>query len=156
MVILSRILTKDSSIYESIYFGNYDDFVATENAIYFAHNKWLQNSEEELVEETVLMHWDIPKGGQLVPIARGKLEGSLLNSFAMDAHLGYLRIALHKRNDEKTVNNVVILQTRDRLLREVGRSPDLAPGEEIKSVRFVGDVGYVVTFRLVDPLFILD
>ena len=38
----------------------------------------------------------------------------------------------------------------------VGQSEELAPGERIYSARFLGDKGYVVTFRQVDPLFTFD
>ncbi|NIP67558.1 hypothetical protein GWM83_02345, partial [Candidatus Bathyarchaeota archaeon] len=38
----------------------------------------------------------------------------------------------------------------------MGRLEDLAPGEKIYSARFMGDRGYLVTFRKVDPLFVLD
>jgi hypothetical protein len=38
----------------------------------------------------------------------------------------------------------------------VGQSPDLAPGERVQSSRMMGDKGFVVTFRQVDPLFTFD
>jgi uncharacterized secreted protein with C-terminal beta-propeller domain len=38
----------------------------------------------------------------------------------------------------------------------VGAVEDIAPGERIYSVRFMGDRAYMVTFRTVDPLFVLD
>ena len=41
-------------------------------------------------------------------------------------------------------------------LVEVGRVGGLGRGERIYSVRFIGEVGYVVTFRQVDPLYTVD
>ena len=38
----------------------------------------------------------------------------------------------------------------------MGRIGGLGKGERVYSVRFVGDTGYVVTFRQIDPLFTLD
>jgi uncharacterized secreted protein with C-terminal beta-propeller domain len=38
----------------------------------------------------------------------------------------------------------------------VGQTPGLAEGERIFSARFLGDIGYIVTFRQVDPLFAID
>jgi uncharacterized secreted protein with C-terminal beta-propeller domain len=38
----------------------------------------------------------------------------------------------------------------------VGELRGLAPGETIYSTRFLGDRGYMVTFRQVDPLFVFD
>jgi uncharacterized secreted protein with C-terminal beta-propeller domain len=43
----------------------------------------------------------------------------------------------------------------DPQLREVG-SIELAPGEWVTGSRFLGDRGFVVTFRSIDPLFALD
>jgi hypothetical protein len=51
---------------------------------------------------------------------------------------------------------VYVLQNAGDELNIVGQTPGLAPGEQIFSVRFVGDTGYVVTFRQVDPLFAID
>lgn len=51
---------------------------------------------------------------------------------------------------------VTVLEETDRALVEVGRVGGLGRGEEIYSVRFVGDIGYVVTFRQVDPLYTVD
>jgi len=50
-------------------------------------------------------------------------------------------------------NNVYIL---DDNLKIVGTLEDLAPGESIYSARFLGDKGYMVTFRQMDPLFVID
>lgn len=50
-------------------------------------------------------------------------------------------------------NNVYVL---DGDLKTVGKLEDLAPGEKIYSVRFMGDKAYLVTFRQIDPLFVID
>ncbi len=52
-----------------------------------------------------------------------------------------------------TANHVYIL---DSNLKIVGKIEDLAPGERIYSVRFIGGKGYMVTFRQIDPLFVID
>ncbi len=50
-------------------------------------------------------------------------------------------------------NHVYIL---DSSMKITGKLEDLAPGERIYSVRFIGDKGYMVTFRQIDPLFVID
>ena len=50
-------------------------------------------------------------------------------------------------------NHVYVL---DKSLDIVGRLEDLAPGERIYSVRFMGEKAYMVTFRQVDPLYVID
>lgn len=41
-------------------------------------------------------------------------------------------------------------------LEEVGTLEDLGIGESVQSVRFLGDMAYVVTFRQTDPLYAID
>ena len=48
------------------------------------------------------------------------------------------------------------LRQQDGALVQAGRIGGLGKGERVYSVRFVGDVGYVVTFKQIDPLFTLD
>jgi uncharacterized secreted protein with C-terminal beta-propeller domain len=48
------------------------------------------------------------------------------------------------------------LRERDGALVQAGRIGDLGRGERVYAVRFVGDVGYVVTFKQIDPLYTLD
>lgn len=82
----------------------------------------------------------------------GMVEGSILNQFSMDEHNGNLRVATTNWQREST-NALYIL---DKNLNEIGSVKNLAPGESIYSVRFMGDMGYVVTFRQIDPLFVID
>jgi uncharacterized secreted protein with C-terminal beta-propeller domain len=83
----------------------------------------------------------------------GEVKGDVLNQFSMDEFNGNFRIATTQWTNEGTVNNVFIL---DSNMRNVGSVLNLAPGERIYSVRFSGNTGYVVTFRNMDPLFVLD
>jgi uncharacterized secreted protein with C-terminal beta-propeller domain len=88
---------------------------------------------------------------------KGSVPGSIINQFSMDEHLGYFRIATTTgetwSSDNPSKNNLYVL---DGSLNIVGKVTGLAPGESIKSVRFMGDQAYVVTFRTVDPLFVID
>ncbi|MCL6635444.1 MAG: beta-propeller domain-containing protein [Peptococcaceae bacterium] len=97
-------------------------------------------------------------GGRLSYAASGEVPGTVLNQFSMDEHNGYFRIATTRgdawRTGEDTSrNNVYIL---DEKLNIAGRLEDIAPGEKIYSVRFMGDRGYMVTFKTVDPFFVID
>lgn len=89
---------------------------------------------------------------------RGKVPGQPLNQFSMDEHDGYFRIATTKgdmwRDDEFTSkNNMYVLNDS---MNVVGKIEDLAPGERIYSVRYTGNRAYMVTFKNVDPLFVID
>lgn len=88
----------------------------------------------------------------------GQVPGRILNQFSMDEHEGYFRIATTRgevwRSDQfASSNNVYIL---DANLQMTGRLENIAPGESIYSTCFMGDRAYMVTFKKVDPFFVLD
>lgn len=96
--------------------------------------------------------------GQLSYAASGEAPGTILNQFSMDEHEGYFRIAttsgdVWRSGAYTSQNNLYVL---DSSLNGVGKIEGIAPGEKIYSVRFTGDRGYIVTFKTVDPFFVLD
>jgi uncharacterized secreted protein with C-terminal beta-propeller domain len=76
----------------------------------------------------------------------------VLDQFSMDEYDSHFRVATTTYG-ETTGNHVYIL---DMGLNIVGSLEGLAPGEMIYSARFMGERGYMVTFRQVDPLFVID
>ena len=84
----------------------------------------------------------------------GEVPGYVLNQFSMDEYNRYFRIATTTGNWlETSLNHLYVL---DENLEIIGSVEDLAKGERIYSVRFLGDRAYMVTFRQVDPLFVID
>jgi len=92
------------------------------------------------------------QGSAMDYTASGKVPGMVLNQFSMDEYDGYFRVATTTR-DETSRNNVYVL---NMALNVTGSLEDLAPGETIYSARFMGERGYLVTFKQVDPLFVID
>ena len=84
----------------------------------------------------------------------GSVPGTLHNSFSLDSADGTLRVAT-TGSDSKSglVNRITVL---DENLKEIGSIDGIAPGETIRSVRYIGQYGYVVTFERTDPLFVID
>ena len=86
----------------------------------------------------------------------GSVPGEVLNQFSMDEKDGYFRIATTDSdnwNSETNTNNLYVLNEN---LEIVGKVEDLAKGEKIYSVRFMGNRVYMVTFVETDPLFVID
>ena len=89
----------------------------------------------------------------------GEVSGYLLNQFSLDENSGFLRLATTTGNlwigggRAETLNHIYILNED---LKIIGSVEDIAKGERIFSARFVGDKAYMVTFRQVDPLFVID
>jgi uncharacterized secreted protein with C-terminal beta-propeller domain len=94
---------------------------------------------------------------QLSIATTASIPGHLLNQFSLDEYNGYLRLTTTVGetwgNNGKTRNDVYVLNQN---LAVVGSILDLGITERIYSTRFVGDKGYLVTFRQVDPFYVLD
>ncbi|QHE51424.1 beta-propeller domain-containing protein [Pontibacillus sp. HMF3514] len=89
--------------------------------------------------------------------AEAKVPGTLINQFAMDEREGTFRVATtkgHMWDDQNPSENN--LYTFDSSLNRLGKLEGLAEGERIYSVRFMQNRAYLVTFKQVDPLFVID
>ncbi len=88
---------------------------------------------------------------------KGSVPGILVNQFSMDDYNNHLRIATTTgdmwNENNLSKNNLYIL---DNELKQVGEVTGLAPGERIYSTRFYQDRVYMVTYRQVDPFFVID
>ena len=113
------------------------------------------------LEKTVIHKVEIDKN-KLTYKATGEVTGDVLNQFSMDENKdGYFRVATTKNRtwsrfedtSNKSYNNLYIL---DKELKITGKIEDLAKDERIYSVRFMQDRAYMVTFKQVDPLFVID
>ncbi len=83
--------------------------------------------------------------------ATGLVQGHVLNQFSMDEYGDYFRVATSSSYGSGT--NVYVL-TKD--LKSVGGLEGLSPGEVFHAARFMGDRAYLVTFKRLDPLFVVD
>jgi len=96
-------------------------------------------------------------GTLVTHVASGRVDGRLVDQFALSIHDGVLRTATTTGGwDGPTQSSVVALRVEGTGLVEVGRVDGLGPDEDIQSVRFLGATGYVVTFRRTDPLYVVD
>ena len=90
-------------------------------------------------------------------VASAEVLGHVLNQFSMDEHDGKFRIATSVQSvgwrTSSMYNNVYVL---DEALNLVGSLEEIAPEEKIYSARFMADKLYLVTFRQIDPFFVID
>ena len=111
--------------------------------------------------ETLDIHkFALTKGGAAYS-ASGSVEGRLVNQFSLGEYQDHLRVATTTGRPwgwdaETSTNNVFVLAANGDTLETVGSITGLAPGEQIYSARFLGERGFMVTFRQIDPLFALD
>lgn len=113
------------------------------------------------------------KDGQITGQKSGTVKGEILDPFAMNEYNGYFRVVTtvdsydvveitddltgeflgYNYENETRTNSLYVL---DGNLQVVGKIEGLAEDEQVYSARFMGDTGYFVTFKQIDPLFSVD
>ncbi|HBZ52361.1 MAG TPA: hypothetical protein DEO82_01170 [Eubacterium sp.] len=81
------------------------------------------------------------------------VNGSINDDYSIDEYKDYLRLVTTCYTNQGTSAALYILNSN---LDITGSIEDIAKGETVRSVRFLGDIGYFVTFRNTDPLFSVD
>jgi hypothetical protein len=142
---------------------------ASQDNLYVATSPWMAwrvpLAEDEIDKNetfsTMIHMFDISDPETARYVASGDVEGSLLSQWSMDEHEGTLRVVVTDENpwwgsSDVPDTAVVTMQRRDDELVEVGSVDGLGRNERVYAVRFIEDKGYVVTFRQVDPLYVVD
>lgn len=149
-------------------FGSSGICYVSEDNIYITENYYGTADVTQTSVRKVSYH-----DGSLEGAGQTKIDGTLNDSFSIDEYNGYLRLVstvdpvnsnaginplngsglLTDGVDEVSSNSLYIL---DENLEIAGQISDLAKDERVYSARFMGDVGYFVTFKQVDPLFSVD
>lgn len=161
----SRAILSGSGTY---YVSPKNIYIAEYQSVYQQEPK----SEGLHQDKTKILRFSYLKG-RFYAQAEGEVPGRVDNSFSMDEYEGDLRIATtvqeyqakqitddrtgeflgYDYGQSKETNALYILS---RSLAVKGKIEGLAEGEQIKSVRYLGTIGYLVTFRQTDPLFAID
>ena len=112
---------------------------------------------------TAIHRFDISVPGHTAYRSSGEVIGYVLNQFALSEFHGVLRVATTDSPEwwpgaaqPDVQSYVTTLAESGGVLLPLGQVGGIGRGEQIQGVRFVGDAGYVVTFRQVDPLFTID
>lgn len=157
--------------------GGCDVVYCNEQTLLIASREWTRSNEtvpeadgterqHEISESYTSICAFAVENGKVEPTYTATVNGMLLNQFSIDAdeatyrfvvsRIGYEEVTAedgfydwHERSD-------CALYVFDDALRPIGAIENLADGEMVQSVRFLGDVVYFVTFRQVDPLFAVD
>lgn len=103
-------------------------------------------------DETEIMRIQVEEG-KLTAAAKKTLKGVLTDNFAINEYNDHLRLVMQRWVNEVSTSVLYVL---DMDLHITGKIEDIAPDEQIYSARFIGDTGYFVTFRQIDPLFSVD
>ena len=143
-----------------------DTVYASTGSLYVATTRWVEadtfGDDDEWQDawhqrRTSIHRFDIA-GPEAAYESSGEVLGVIHNQFSLSEHNGYLRIVTTVGDPwgDESDSQVRVLSTDGDVLTEVGSVGDIGRGEQVQSVRFVGDVGYVVTFRQIDPFYTID
>ena len=140
---------------------------ASPNSLYVATERWADRPEPNAPTEeqdgvtTAIHKFDISSPLRAQYLGSGRVPGYLLSQWSLSEHRGVLRVVSTDAPawwgpQRESESSLTTLRNRDGALVVAGRIGGLGKGERVYAVRFVGDVGYVVTFRQIDPLYTVD
>lgn len=177
---LTTIVTLDADDIESIIgkvgvMADCGTLYASQEALYLTSPDWYEMGDGSV--RTVIHKFDFDESGAARYVATGSVPGELLNQFSLGEYQGNLRVATHlpptwggtwgfadgvavstaqSATPTSGANAVYVLGVDGETLTVLGAVENIASGERLYSARFLGDRGYLVTFRRIDPLFVLD
>lgn len=136
--------------------GSNEEVYASQKNIYVTSGYYKDNERKTQIKRFSIDGTEIAENGSFI------VDGYLLNQFSMDEHNGYFRVVTERNQTYSGMYNSISNVTSaglyifDSNLELVGKTENVANGENVKSVRFDGDIAYFVTFRQTDPLFTVD
>ena len=141
-----------------------DTVYASQDRLYVSTNIWSPIINEQTNEwldenyETAIHRFSIADPGAARYEASGSVEGHLLNQFSMNDRDGVFYVATTKGAPwaESSESQIISMEVNGDQLQQIGSVGGLGLGERIFSVRYVDDTAYVVTFRQVDPFYVID
>lgn len=134
------------------FFGASDEIYASENNLYITQMAY--NEDYSFNNSKTIIYKFNLSNSHISMQCKGEVKGYLNNQFSMDEYEGNLRIATTVYNEKDNTSNQLFIL--DENLQQIGKIENLAKGEQIYAVRFMGKFGYIVTFEQVDPLFVID
>jgi uncharacterized secreted protein with C-terminal beta-propeller domain len=140
---------------------------ASTDSLYVATERWADRPDPDTPTSTksgvttAIHKFDISSPVQTEYRGSGEVSGYLLSEWALSEYKGVLRVVSTETPawwgpGGDTESFLTTLRQKDGALSQAGRVGELGKGDRVYSVRFVGDVGYVVTFKQIDPLYTLD
>lgn len=153
------------------FLGYGDTIYCSENNLYLTVPVYNKENTTNALNSTEIYKFSI-SGGGLKYSCKTTINGDVNDQFSLDEYNGNLRIATtvtveEEPNKTTTDGNVTtveigktttnnILYVLDENLNKIGELTDFGITEKIYSVRFIKDVAYIVTFKQIDPLFVID
>ena len=142
------------------FYESQDRFVIAESA----HDFWWYYWFRDDAEQTNVHVFDSSQAGQSHYIGSGRINGSILDQFSLDEQDGNIRVAAttggwwhyQTQSEDPITNHIYVLAPNGQHYDTVGAIDNITPGDRLQASRFLGNQGYLVTYKYVDPLVTLD
>jgi uncharacterized secreted protein with C-terminal beta-propeller domain len=146
---------------QTIYASQDNLYVATSPWMAWPATRWEEGPDKNDTLTTQLHMFDISDPTTATYVASGEVEGVLVSQWSMDEYEGILRVVTTDENpwwgsSDVPDTAVITMQRKGEELIQIGSVDGLGKNERVYAVRFIQDKGYVVTFRRVDPLYVVD
>lgn len=139
---------------------------ASTETLYVATNHWTSPDDADPAgtSTTAIHAFDVSDPRTTEYLASGRVRGQMLDQWSLSEHDGFLRVATTDGSpwagtDDRAAESesfLTVLRRDGERLEAIGQVGGLGRGERIFAVRYFGDIGFVVTFREIDPLYALD
>jgi uncharacterized secreted protein with C-terminal beta-propeller domain len=150
----------DAPIHDASIFGNAASVYASTDVLLLAQPDWSWLPDGgEATDRTAIHAFALASDPPATSyLASGFVPGTPLSQFAFDVQDDIIRVATTVRSftGDPSTSRITTASIDDGALVTLGATPDLAPGEDIRAVRFLGTRAYLVTFQQIDPLFVID
>lgn len=141
-------------IQKEVVLGASDTIYASLNNVYVANNFYESAGPTATIHQNITQIYKFSvQNGKISYKGTGKVPGKPINQFAMDEQGDFFRIATQTYGSHGTASNVYVLNNN---LTTIGRLENLAITENMHSARFFNNRLYMVTFKRIDPLFVID
>ena len=110
---------------------------------------FVDDNEYDYGTYTYIYKFNLLEDGSIQYDKKAKEKGQTINQFSIDEYEGNLRVALYNNEGSR----IVIFNNE---MEKIGETEKLAEGEKMYSSRFLGNKAYLVTYKTVDPLFVVD
>jgi hypothetical protein len=114
-----------------------------------------QRNTREQGALTQLDRFDITGDGKPTYLGSNTITGTLLDSYSMSEYDGTLRVVTTAKQYRANADTSVYVLD-ENTLKVDGSVGGLGHGEQVHAVRFIGPLAYVVTFKSVDPLYVVN
>ncbi len=142
--------------------GHYPDIYMTENNLYLSTTLFADVRKKDLSDQSRIIKFRILKG-KMTEDNAVTIPGAITNCFGIQEDNDKLYVVTqrihytyYEENERYTDGTDICAYALDEKMRLISKKDGIAKEEDVKAVRFLGDIGYIVSYKETDPLIGID